>query len=297
MTGSKPWPRSFVQRPAHERELEQHEVAAQVGEARARQPRAALHVDPLAGQLEVVAAGRAPASPTSRSDRVLVGARSGRAGSGSVASAACSSLLDAARSSSSSALTCADDVLHRARSPRRRPRRAAWRRRSPPRPAFCSARSASSRGSSSRQRASSASTLVDARRDVGAAARQRGADRVGVAADQPEVEHGAGQSAGAVGCRGAAGVLAPACPSTWRGTSATVLGLLPDHDVLGHDRAGEAAVADRVEDAVGLLLARVEVRAVDALAVADLRSRSPARRPTSSVWQPEQRSAKSCAPS
>ena len=47
----------LLERPAHERELEEHEVAAQVGEARARQPRAALHVDALAGELEVVAAG------------------------------------------------------------------------------------------------------------------------------------------------------------------------------------------------------------------------------------------------
>ena len=85
MTGSKPWPPSFSMRPAHERELEQDEVAAQVGEARARQPRAALHVDALAGQLEVVfGAGPAPASPTSRttvSSSAAVG--SGRLGSAS----------------------------------------------------------------------------------------------------------------------------------------------------------------------------------------------------------------------
>ncbi len=45
----------LVQRPLHERELEQHQVAAQVREARRREPRGALHVDPLAGEIEVVA--------------------------------------------------------------------------------------------------------------------------------------------------------------------------------------------------------------------------------------------------
>ena len=44
----------------------------------------------------------------------------------------------------------------------------------------------------------------------------------------------------------------------------------------GHDRAGEAAVADRVEHLVVRLLALVEVRPVRALAVADRWSPSPA---------------------
>src|SRR3954454_23935211 len=61
----------------------------------------------------------------------------------------------------------------------------------------------------------------------------------------------------------AAGVLGDECGDR--------LGVLPDHDVLGHDRAGEAAVADRVEDAVGRLGAHVEVRPVGALAVVDAR--------------------------
>ena len=41
---------------AHERQLQQDQVAAQVGKARAREPRAALHVDARPGQLEMVAA-------------------------------------------------------------------------------------------------------------------------------------------------------------------------------------------------------------------------------------------------
>src|SRR5439155_12970680 len=46
-----------LERPAHERELEHDEVAAQVGEARAGDARARLHVDHRPGQLEVVATG------------------------------------------------------------------------------------------------------------------------------------------------------------------------------------------------------------------------------------------------
>src|SRR5215211_3100052 len=46
-----------------------------------------------------------------------------------------------------------------------------------------------------------------------------------------------------------------------------VLGVLAGRDVLGHDRAGEAAVADRVEHAVDVLAAHVEVRAVGVLLV------------------------------
>src|SRR4051794_37127155 len=48
------------------------------------------------------------------------------------------------------------------------------------------------------------------------------------------------------------------------------LGLLSDDDVLGHDRSGEPAVADGVQDAVLVLAAHGEVRAVVALARADI---------------------------
>ncbi len=53
--------------------------------------------------------------------------------------------------------------------------------------------------------------------------------------------------------------------------SATRLRFGADDDVLRHDRAGEAAVADRVEDLRVLLLAEVEVGAVGAQAVLDAR--------------------------
>ena len=48
-----------LERVAHQRELEQHEVALEVGEARARHARRGLHVDARSGELEVVAAAAA----------------------------------------------------------------------------------------------------------------------------------------------------------------------------------------------------------------------------------------------
>ena len=48
-----------LERPAHERELEQHEIALEVGEPRAGEARARLHVDQRAGELEVVGCGAA----------------------------------------------------------------------------------------------------------------------------------------------------------------------------------------------------------------------------------------------
>jgi hypothetical protein len=72
--------REVVHRPRHQRELQPRQVAAQVGEARPRQPRAALHVDALAGQLEVVAhrPARHPRLADLLDDRVL--GRGGRVG-------------------------------------------------------------------------------------------------------------------------------------------------------------------------------------------------------------------------
>ena len=72
----------LLQRPADQRELEEDELGAQVGEARARQARRALHVDPLAGQLQVVARRRVHARLADLAhDGVLVGrARVGQVG-------------------------------------------------------------------------------------------------------------------------------------------------------------------------------------------------------------------------
>ena len=67
------------------------------------------------------------------------------------------------------------------------------------------------------------------------------------------------------------------------------LGVLADHDVLRHDRAREPAVADRVQDLVLRLAAIVEVRARRRVRSGLL----PSVPAASSVWQPAQRSANS----
>ena len=70
-----------LQRPAHERQLEQHEVALEVGEAGAGHARARLHVDPRAAQLEVVLRRSRPRLAALVEDLVLVGrGRVGRVG-------------------------------------------------------------------------------------------------------------------------------------------------------------------------------------------------------------------------
>ena len=55
MTGSKPLLAELLQHPADERQLDHHQIAFQIGKARARQLRGAIHVDHLARQLEMVA--------------------------------------------------------------------------------------------------------------------------------------------------------------------------------------------------------------------------------------------------
>ena len=61
--------------------------------------------------------------------------------------------------------------------------------------------------------------------------------------------------------------------------SATSSRVLPDDDVLGHDRAGEAAVADRVEHAVGRApCATLKFGPSTRSRSRDVQSRSPARR-------------------
>jgi hypothetical protein len=67
------------ERPAHERQLEEDQLALQVGEARARHARAGLEVDQVAEQLEVVAAGGAGLA-----DLTHDGVGVGRAGIGQV---------------------------------------------------------------------------------------------------------------------------------------------------------------------------------------------------------------------
>ena len=79
-------PAQLLQHPAHERELEHHEIAFQIGKARTRQTRGAIHVDPLPRQLQVIArleverAGRSPTSRTSSSSGPGAARRIGQVG-------------------------------------------------------------------------------------------------------------------------------------------------------------------------------------------------------------------------
>ena len=171
----------LLERVAHERQLEQHEVAAQVGEARARQPRRALHVDPRTRELEVVAAGLARLADLLE-HRVLVGS----VGRGQVGQRREHRVALGARPRSPrrSARGRARRAPRAARAPRASaaPCGRGWRGSA--RPGAPRARSVIAR-----QRSSSSSTRSSVGDRFGAAPRQRRADRVRLAADQVDVEN------------------------------------------------------------------------------------------------------------
>ena len=174
MTGSKPCPRSFssAQRTSASSSITRSPL--QVGEARAREPRAALHVD-----------HRSPASsrwsrPARRPRRPRAARcpRRGAAGSGRFGSAASVASSCASTGSAPRRAPCrAPRLAHRgdrlsASSPRAAPA-IAWLA------SFCCARTPSSSGISSRRRASSSRTASTGL--GGAAAGQRLARGAGVA--------------------------------------------------------------------------------------------------------------------
>ena len=99
----------------------------------------------------------------------------------------------------------------------------------------------------------------------GAAPRQRGAGRLGVATDLLQVERGSASGGPALGLPGR-GASSTSVPEYSLDEPGDRLGVLADDDVLGHDRPGEAAVADREDRVLVGLLALVEVRALGALA-------------------------------
>ena len=170
----------LLQRPAHERELEQDEVAAQVGEARPRQAR----------RRAPCRSGRRPARggpwrprPTrarrARRRRRPRRRRSGRAGSGASASAPCSSASTALELGVERP-SRARDLLHARRSPPRRRRPRAWPRRSrPPAVVLLGAQPLDLRDQLAPAARRARAPRRSARRIL-AAARQRGTDRVGV---------------------------------------------------------------------------------------------------------------------
>ena len=225
-----------------QRQLEQHEVALQVREARARHARGRLHVDQLARQLEVVARlvdargrrrPRAASSSSSAADRI------GR-------------VRERARSTPSSAASTDGELLRQRLRPAARP--PASRRSRRPRPARLLGARDRLRGlvlarpqpldlgqqlappRVERQR------LVQPRVRAVAAPRQRRAHGVRVPPDRLQVEHGAATA------KRSSGRLP--VPEYFAMKSRDRLGLLADHDVLRHRAGGEAAVADRVEDLV-----------------------------------------------
>ena len=147
-----------LEHPAHERELEEDEVAAQVREARAGQLRRLLHVDHRGRRARDGRAGRrASAACRARSsDGVRVGRR--RVGQVRQSRERVLQLGLDPRQLLGESLRAAGDLAHPRRSPRRRepPSRLAVAIASLA--AFCSPRSASSSGRIARRRSSSSST-------------------------------------------------------------------------------------------------------------------------------------------
>src|SRR3954447_11377406 len=212
-----------------------------------------------------------PPSPTSRSTVSASGASgSGRLGSRESASWSWGSV---SASSASSVLAWAGTSrLRSIASPASSP--ACLAAAMAPDASFWRARSASSSGSSSRRRASSSRTrstdsATSPPRRASALRTPSGSRRISLTSSTRRRARARSARARALrGLRLAARVL--------RQEVGDLLGLFADHDVLGHDRAGESAVADGVEDLVGLFLALVEVRPVDALSVADVGGRAAA---------------------
>ena len=139
---------------------------------------------------------------------------------------------------------------------------------------FFSALSSSSSGSRSRRRASassSSSTRSGGRpRRASAALARSGSWRISLRSSTREASR----------ALVAAGGLAAGCflPEHASRKAATCLGVGAHHDVGGHDRPGEAAVADGEEHVVPPDLALVEVGAVGALAALELSARAWSRR-------------------
>ena len=288
------------ERVADERHLDHHQVAHQVGEAGARGARRALDVDQpvLGAELDVVAdlevEARALADLAQRHG-VLVGLAVGGAGLGQVGERQrelVAGALDLAELGLE-ALDLGRELAHLRRSPRRRRGPRAWPRRSPPRPCSAAPAPPSTSGSSSRRRSSSRSSSSSssaAPRRASAALTAPGSSRMRLRSS--EAGPAAPVDYAAVGGRRQrrrrlrAGVLVEEPRHR--------LGVVADDDVLGHDRAREAAVADREER---VLVVRPGAGRSWGPGCAACCCRTPACRRPSSVWQPEQRSAKSTAPS
>ena len=133
-TGSKPCAISTSIPQRIERELEQHHVALEVGEARARHARGGLHVDQPAGELEVVA--RLVRARAARRPRAASCPRPRRVGIGRVRDQRehARRALPRPRPAPPTAPSRAARPPASPRSRRRRRRPPSWRARSPARP-------------------------------------------------------------------------------------------------------------------------------------------------------------------
>ena len=160
---------------------------------------------------------------------------------------------------------------------------------------FCSARSSSILRQSSRRRASSLEQLVEL---LGGAPALASAARAGSGSSRICLRSSvAPRLPPATGPRSSssppgAGGLTTSCPAYLATNAATFVGVVADDDVLGHDRAGEAAVADRVDHVGHRLLALVEVRALHPLAAVGAPSRTGRRRASGSPSSAQRRSAR-----
>ena len=259
--------RGQLDREAHQRQLDHHQVAEQVGEPRARGLGRLLHLDPAVRD----ARGRGGRGPRSRTrpladlaqrDRVVLARPSGASGSGrfgSVARELVAPRLDLG------------ELAPRAPSSRRRPRASRRSARSASSPARLAAAISSEAAVLPRaplldlgQQLAAARVELEqlVERLGGAAARERRPGRARVLADAPR---------SSIGWPDAWPPSGAALPDwsrrprrrAWRPVDlgARVLGdelgdgvgLVAGDDVLGHDRAREAAVADREEDVLEAL--------------------------------------------
>ena len=211
-----------LDRPAHERQLEQHEVARRYAkrEPATRAP-ASMSIRPPASSRWSRAESITRGSPTSRSDRVAVGrGRVGRVGQRG-------ERLDAARTRARRARSRAPSASVRAaasrRSPPRRPRRTSSPRRSPPRPR-CGARAGAHLGLELAPALVERERAVEALLGPVAPPRERRPDRRGVAADRLEVEHGEARATARValtrGRRSRCGLRSPEYLATKSATAA-----------------------------------------------------------------------------
>ena len=263
-----------LDREAHQGQLDQHQVAQQVGEARARGLARLLHLDPAVGepQVEVVAdleleLGALADLPQDhgvvlrgpfRSLRLRkVGKLGHAARRASTRPRPARPRAPSPRRSPGASRRSAARRPPRSASPPRSDRRRGSAARAAPRPRGSSSRRRSSRRSSS-SRASAAPRRASAARAGSGSSRMlrrssiSGARWPGALAYwEPDPVPGCGGSPAS-----RAGVLGDELGDADR--------VLAGDDVLGHDRAREAAVSDREQDVVEALGALVEVRALHA---------------------------------